>query len=188
MNSLTMTPPAYARRAPAPLLLRCIRVAAQTAALVFAGALLAMTLPAFAGFHTVIVMSGSMGSALRVGSVAVTQPIDAADVHEGDIVAFSVSERTAPVLHRVVAITVDEDGHRIATTRGDANDAPDQHPLFLDRDGERVVYSVPWIGYLLVFVQSGTGRVLLLISIVSLCLLRLLQRRRNNKNNAPPAI
>jgi len=165
-----------------------MRVTAQAAALVVVGALLAMTLPAFAGFHTVTVMSGSMGSALRVGSVAVTQPIEAADVHEGDIVAFSASERTAPVLHRVVAITVDEDGHRIATTRGDANDASDQHPLILDGDGERVVYSVPWVGYLLVFVQSGTGRVLLLISIGALFVLRQLQRRRTNRNHAPPAI
>ena len=129
-----------------------------------------------------------MGSALRVGSVAVTQPIEAADVHEGDIVAFSASEHTPPVLHRVVAITVDEDGHRVATTKGDANDAPDQHPLFLDGDGERVVYFVPWIGFLLVFVQSSSGRILMLISIGALCLLRQLQRRRSNRNHAPPAI
>lgn len=187
MTSLTMTPPAYARRAPAPMLVRGARIAVQAATIAVIGVLLAVTLPAFAGFHTVTVMSGSMGSALRVGSVAVTQPIDAADVNEGDIVVFAPSDRTPPVIHRVVAITLDEDGRRVATTRGDANDAEDPHPLVLAGSGERIVYSVPFVGFLLVFVQSGAGRVLMLVAVTTLWLLGHIRRRCGTTNHAPSA-
>ena len=58
--------------------------------------MLLVTAPGFLGYHSISVMSGSMGDALPVGSVAVTRPILAEDVREGDVVAFTHSRPASP--------------------------------------------------------------------------------------------
>jgi signal peptidase len=122
--------------------------------------LLAATLPSFAGFHTVTVYGGSMGKAMPAGSVAVTRPVDAADLEVGDVIAIGGHEGGLPILHRIVAIE-EVQGGRLVTTRGDANQTNDRLPITVSGKGDRLVYHIPWIGYFLAFSRSQLGLALL---------------------------
>jgi len=143
---------------------RPLRVTAVTAAYAVAffavGVLLAATLPAFAGFHTVTVYGGSMGDALPSGSVAVTRSVDASDLAVGDVVALGGREGGSPVIHRIVFIG-DVDGGRLIMTRGDANRTNDPVPITVSGKGDRLLYHIPWLGYFLAFARSALGLALL---------------------------
>ncbi|MDZ4277862.1 MAG: signal peptidase I [Dehalococcoidia bacterium] len=121
----------------------------------------AATLPVLFGYHTYVVHGGSMGPSLKAGSVAVSKPTSPYDLEIGDVIARRESPDSAPVLHRVVTITV-ADGQRRFTTQGDVNGTPDPQPLALDGPGDRVVFSVPYAGYVLDFARSREGQLLLI--------------------------
>ena len=102
-----------------------------------------------------------MGPSLKAGSVAVSKPTSPYDLEIGDIIARRESEDNPPVLHRIVGITT-EDGQPLFTTQGDVNRTPDPLPVALDGPGDRVVFSVPYAGYILDFARSGRGALLLI--------------------------
>ena len=121
----------------------------------------AATLPALFGYHTYIVYGGSMGRGLLQGSAAVSKPTSAQELSIGDVIARRESPDRPPVLHRIVDISV-VDGQRLFVTQGDANRTPDPEPVAFEGTGDRVVYSVPFVGYLLHFAKSGLARLLLI--------------------------
>lgn len=135
-------------------------VAGYAVAFLAAAVLLAVTVPSAAGFHTVTVYGGSMGDALPGGSVAVMRPVDAADLHVGDVIAMGRRDTGLPILHRIVTIE-DVDSGRLISTRGDANQTNDPLPMTVSGKGDRLVYHIPWLGYLLAFAHSPLGLVLL---------------------------
>lgn len=150
-------------------------------------ALLAITLPAFAGYHNLTVTGGSMGGALPAGSVAVTRTINFRDVQIGDIIAFQRASARIPVVHRVVDIR-EVDGVRAAITQGDANAQKDPEPLVLEGRGDRVVYHVPLAGYALVFVRSPGGIIVLTLLAVATWLVRDRQRSRRTEAHATASV
>ncbi len=153
--------PAGARR---PLLAIATDLALFVAALM--AVLLAASLgPRLYGYSPVIVYGGSMADTIRVGSIAVTKEIRAEDVAVGDVIVFRPPDTAPdrlPVMHRVVSIR-EEDGQRIFRTKGDANAAPDPWEMYIQGRGARVVYSVPYVGYLVNFAKTPLGCTLLLL-------------------------
>ncbi len=160
--------------------------------------LLAATLPSFAGFHTVTVYGGSMGDALPAGSVAVTRPVDAADLEIGDVIAMGGHEAGLPILHRIVAIE-EVEGGRLVTTRGDANETNDRLPITVSGRGDRLVYHIPWIGYFLAFSRSQLGLALLVgvpatvwaaqeLNILRKAVKRRMDRRAQRRRSAVEAV
>lgn len=149
--------------------------AGGVATLAFIGVLLALTLPAFAGYHLVTVTGGSMAGALPVGSLAYTKSIDGSEVRLDDIVAFKHDGSSAAVIHRVVRIS-EANGEPYAVTRGDANQQDDAVQIALTGRGERVVFHVPVLGYGLALVQSSTTT-LLAIGTVCCTTILLVARR-----------
>ena len=117
------------------------------------------TLPTLFGYHTYTVQGGSMGDSLKAGSVAVSKPTSPYDLEIGDIIARS--QDGTPILHRIVEITV-EDGQRRFITQGDVNRTPDPEPVALDGPGDKVVFSLPYAGYILQYSESGLARILLI--------------------------
>jgi signal peptidase len=166
--------------------LRWPRLAASVAfgafLLLFLGMLLSTTAPALGGYHMITITSGSMGGSLPVGSVAVTRTVAADSVHVGDVIAFQQSTGSATVLHRVVSIE-SVDGQRVAITQGDRNASPDPLPNPLVGGGDRVVYYVPWIGYLFVFAGSTTGLILAIATLVGLICVPMVRRRRRSQQH-----
>jgi len=143
--------------------------AARAAGRTYLGAALALivllAVPAILslfGYRAYVIYGGSMGSALRNGSLAVTRQIDPESINVGDVVAIKKSSHALPVLHRIVDIET-TDGARRFVTQGDANKEPDPEPASLQGSGDRVVFSIPHLGYVVHFAHGTVGRALLLL-------------------------
>jgi signal peptidase I len=135
------------------------------AALLVVGALGASLAPRLLGYSSVIVYGGSMGDSIPVGSIAVTKEVQPEDVNVGDVIVFyppAASPDRSPLMHRVVSVR-EEDGQRVFQTKGDANATLDPTEISLQDTGSRVVYTVPYVGYLVSFARTPLGWALLLL-------------------------
>lgn len=99
-----------------------------------------------------VVLSASMGSALPVGSLAVAVP--QTEYHLGDVVTFKIPNSDELLTHRVVGVSSVSsvsgvNGTRIYKTQGDANDVADDWKLTSKDILGKVVFHLPYIGYLL---------------------------------------
>ena len=136
------------------------------------------TLPVLFGYHTYVINGGSMAPSLKAGSVAVSKTTSPYNLEIGDVIARREAPDSIPVLHRIVDISV-EDGQRVFITQGDQNRSSDPEPLALDGPGDKVVYSVPYAGYILRYAGSGLGRLLLIgAPLAVLAVIGLRERRR----------
>jgi signal peptidase len=135
------------------------------AALIVVGALAVSLAPRLLGYSSVIVYGGSMADSIPVGSIAVTKEVHPEDVAVGDVIVFyppTTSPDRSPLMHRVVSVR-EEDGQRLFRTKGDANPTPDPTEAALLGTGSRVVYTVPYVGYLVSFARTPLGWTLLLV-------------------------
>lgn len=111
------------------------------------------------------VISGSMEPAIPVGSLVYVEPIPAADIVQGDVIAFYDSVGSgAIVVHRVVDNQVL--GGKL-TTKGDANDTEDLSPVSYDRYQGKVTFTVPYLGQILHLLSTRPGKIAA-ISVISL--------------------
>ena len=98
------------------------------------------------------VLTGSMEPTLSPGDVVVVRGVKdpAAQVQIGDVVAFQpVSNDPTLITHRVVAKTFTSTGTQFVT-RGDANGADDD-PIEPAQVKGVMVYHVPWIGHVMLW-------------------------------------
>lgn len=141
--------------------------------------------PTLAGHESLIVTSGSMGSAMPAGSVAITRSVPVASVGIGDIVTYRHPGETIPTTHRVTDVEQDA-GARIFTTKGDANPVEDRRPARVSDEIHVVERVVPYAGWLIQFVRSLPGTVLfLLIPVLGLVLTRNGQPRDDRQSEVP---
>lgn len=132
--------------------------------LVITGLFVAFTmLPIKGNFRLFSVMSGSMEPFIATGSVVLVKPM--AGYGPGDIITFISPQSTTSrdtTTHRIVSVE-EENGQMIFTTKGDANSAPDAQMI----NGERIiggyVTSVAGIGYLLGYLKTLPGLIILII-------------------------
>ena len=136
--------------------------------LVVVGALAASLAPRLLGYSSVIVYGGSMADSVSVGSIAVTEKVRPEDVSVWAVIVFhppttstNPSTDPSPLMHRVVSVR-EEEGQRVFQTKGDANPTPDPTEVALQDTGSRVVYTVPYVGYLVSFAGTPLGWALLL--------------------------
>ena len=102
------------------------------------------------GYMPVFIMSGSMEPTLQTHSFVMTVPIDADDVHIGDIVTYKLAlsddidsttkqlynySKGITIIHRVIGIT--DDGRFIF--KGDNNESPDKIPVTAEQIGYKVL-------------------------------------------------
>lgn len=147
-------------------MLKPLRGATQAAGL----GLLATAIAAFGLLHIVpgltnletrTVLTGSMEPTIAAGSVAFVDTATTSSVEVGDIVLFSSADRPIDVLHRVVDVT-EQDGIRILTTQGDANEAEDRDPVREDAVLGTTRLALPYVGFALDAVQGDRTLALLL--------------------------
>jgi len=119
------------------------------------------TIPALFGYSTYTVDDASMEPKLRNGSAAVASATRSSDLEVGDVIVRREEAGGPAVLHRIVDIG-QVGGERAFFTQADQNAAPDETPVTLSGEGDRVVYTVPYAGYILNFAESWTGRLMLI--------------------------
>ncbi|MGE3857476.1 MAG: signal peptidase I [Dehalococcoidia bacterium] len=142
---------------------------------------LAAAVPTFFGMDSFIIDGGSMRPAVPAGALVVAKRVDPAAVQPGDIITFrhSTSPDT-PVTHRVVKVLREADGTTNLLTKGDANSTADPEPVATDLPVSRMVYSLPYAGYVLEFSRTTAGKGTL---IVVPALLLLLSIGRSSKSH-----
>jgi signal peptidase len=104
-----------------------------------------------------------MSPTIPTGSVVFYRKIDADKVRVGDVIVFNKpGEANEKVTHRVYQIANASTG-RYFVTKGDANGAPDDWRVPAAGTGWIAWFHVPGIGYALAGIESGLGRLLLLL-------------------------
>ncbi len=123
-------------------------------------AMLVLSIIPASPWKTFIVSSGSMEPAIKTGAVAL---VISSDVYEeGDIITFgSYSKEKPPTTHRIVEIREDS-GEISYITKGDTNDGVDMRPVSAKDVLGKVIFSIPYLGYLLYFIKTPLGFALVL--------------------------
>lgn len=117
------------------------------------------------GLTPYTVLSGSMEPSYHVGSVIYVTKVDANELKEKDCITYRMSGG-AIATHRIIEITKADNGEPMFRTKGDANKKPDGYQPMSAVIG-KVVFSIPYLGYLSDFVQRPIG----LIVIVGGCVI-----------------
>lgn len=111
------------------------------------------------------VLTGSMVPTYEPGDVVVVRGVDdpATQVDVGDVVTFQpVSDDPTLVTHRVVDRVFTSQGE-LLVTRGDANSADDA-PIVPEQVKAVVVYSVPWVGHVLLHLGEQRSTVVVVVA------------------------
>ncbi len=115
---------------------------------ILAGTLLAVHVVGLAAY---VVMSGSMGPAVPMGSLVLVAPTRPEAVQVGDVITYTLPDRA--VTHRVVAIQMTDQGP-LFTTKGDANPTADLDQVRPTSAVGTVRAAVPVVGFLIVYAQA----------------------------------
>jgi len=108
-----------------------------------------------------IVQSGSMTPAIKMGSIVMVKSVDEYKI--GDVISFGEVTRTkAPTTHRVYDIKVVE-GEPYYITKGDANNAPDQREVSKREIIGKVLFSISYLGYAVDFAKKPLGFALIIL-------------------------
>ena len=130
-------------------------------ALLTAGALL----PKAFGYTPLVVVSGSMEPTLHAGDIAVTKKVTPDEVALGDVVTYRADP--GPITHRIVGLDLTPQG-AFYQMKGDANVSQDPRPVSIDQIETRVLYRIPRVGYLVSFIDSPVGVLLLIVAPVTI--------------------
>lgn len=113
----------------------------------------------FAGFlpiRPVAVATGSMSPSIQVGDAVMVCRADPEDLKEGDVIQFRRDGST--VVHRIVEIKQTETGELGFITQGDSNNTPDSGLVTRDDLMGKVLFTIPKIGFLSLWVRSLLGQ------------------------------
>jgi signal peptidase len=133
-----------------------------TVVIVIVGIFLIITLfPIKGNYQVKVVLSGSMEPAVHIGSVVILKPESQYKI--GDVVIFGKdTKKDIPTTHRIVSSRAVE-GVILYTTKGDANEDPDTTEI---RPGDihgKVLFSVPFMGYIIDFVKKPVGMIIVIV-------------------------
>jgi len=123
------------------------------------------------GLQLLAVMSGSMEPTIQVGGIVGVLPTPANSLQVGDVITFAnQSQPDVLVTHRIVSIE-ERGGQELLTTRGDANDSADAVAVPATRAVGRVEFTLPWLGYAMVWLASPLAKAAILgVSVLGLVL------------------
>lgn len=142
----------------------------------------------------VVVTSDSMLPTLERGHLLVLQRQAPEDIHVGEIIVYNADWHTqAPVVHRIIQIE-NVTGELRYYTQGDNNNQPD--PLYRTYDDivGVVVFSIPFIGNITLFLQQpGVLPIIIVFLIILMIIPEFLPKKDEEKettesqDNAPNA-
>jgi len=113
-------------------------------------------------FQILRVMSGSMEPEIHTGSVVFSVKTDPETLSVGDIINYSSQDASVSVTHRLVEITT-KNNQTVFRTKGDANQGEDAQDIFAPAIKGKVLFSIPYLGYLSVFMKTPLGFILTVI-------------------------
>jgi signal peptidase len=131
---------------------------------VILGALVLLMAPRLMGANLLVVVSQSMEPTIPMGSIVVSHPQTVPDeIGIGDVITFVVPDvggKEVLVTHRVVEV-IGSGVELQFRTQGDAVEDPDMALVTPDQLVGRVWFSLPLIGYLVAFIRTPLGYIVL---------------------------
>lgn len=127
--------------------------------LYFIIAILVITIIAVLAFGIKLygVQTGSMEPTCTIGTLIVVQPVDFQDIHEQDIITFTIAENTI-VTHRVIRKDREK---QLLETKGDNNTVADSSPVSYGNVVGKVRFQIPYAGYVILVTNTRFGRIML---------------------------
>jgi len=122
------------------------------------------------GWRVDAVMSGSMESEIKVGSLIITRPVQPEEIKVGDIISFYCPLSNEMISHRVISVASGTLSY--FRTKGDANEDPDPFIVPARNIAGRVWFNVPYLGYVTQFIKTRLG-ILLTLCIPGLIIIAL---------------
>jgi signal peptidase len=123
--------------------------------------LLVSIFPIPGNFKVLTVLSGSMEPAIHRGSVVIVFPTNEYKI--GEIITFGqISKTKTPTTHRIFDMKVDA-GVPSYITKGDANNGPDQKIVTPKEIIGKVLFSVPFAGYVVTAARKPWGFIAIII-------------------------
>jgi len=117
-------------------------------------ALVIPALPIAGNYKIMAVLSGSMEPAVKTGGIVVVKP--QADYAAGDVISFATAAGNVSTTHRIVE-AVERNGKTFYITKGDANNANDSNPVDKRNVIGKMLFTLPWAGYLVAFLRQPLG-------------------------------
>lgn len=149
----------------------------------FAGILI---IPKFLGYHSFVVLTGSMEPTIHTGALAFVKPAQPSEVKDGDIITFFLQGDTVAT-HRALEVHEDTQSFK---TKGDANDTADFAEIPFANLIGIFAFSVPLLGYISQFMQSKYGIIvvgaLLLVLVLSIMLPLILKKDESKEEKQEP--
>lgn len=125
------------------------------------------------GYQPLVMTTGSMRKTIPVGALVIDQVVDPASLHVGDVITFEkpLGEIHGLDTHRIVAIRHDH-GKTLYRTKGDSNPVADPWRISFKpgTKAHRMAFSLPYLGWALLFSRSADGRIAI-IALVCLMIL-----------------
>ncbi len=116
--------------------------------------------PITGNFKILTVLSGSMEPTIKTGSIVFVKPEK--DYKINDVITFGPNTKTqTPVTHRIYDIKIVA-GEPVYITKGDANESADTREISKKDVVGKVLFSIPYFGYLIFFARKPLGFVLLI--------------------------
>lgn len=115
-------------------------------------ALLAVTvlimLPKVTGSQTYSVLTNSMAPKYAPGTFLVSQAADFDELKLGDVITYQIeSGKPGVITHRIVGFGFLQTGEKTLTTKGDNNDVADPQPVREIQVRGKLLYAVPFVGF-----------------------------------------
>jgi len=114
------------------------------------------------GYDSYVIYSGSMGPTVKVGSLLLTRPVDVDALRVGDVITYRSPGNHTTLTHRIVSMR-QEKGDWVFKTKGDASPGPDPQEVILRGQVSKMVFDIPYLGYVVDFARSIQGVLLLLV-------------------------
>jgi signal peptidase len=104
--------------------------------------------PRILGYQTSTMLTGSMSPLINPGDVVVTVPVAVQNLKVGDIITYHIPVEDQRVeTHRIIDLTVNNQGTATVRTKGDANNGADPWTATLAAGQvDRQVFTVPYLG------------------------------------------
>lgn len=111
-------------------------------------ALVMVVVPMATGSQTYTVLTSSMAPKYAPGTFLAVKPTAFSDLRVGDVITYQIESGKPDVItHRITAIGATQQGARILTTKGDNNSLPDALPVQEVQIKGKLLYAVPYLGY-----------------------------------------
>jgi len=130
----------------------------------------------FFGYHLIITHGASMEPVLKDGDAILVKEIDAAEVKVGDIVTLSLPGEQL-VTHQLIQVNSLSPGVLLLVTQGNGTQFTESFVMSADETVEVLVARVPFAGYILDFLRSMLGTVLLTGVLIFLVAIWMRRRR-----------